>query len=116
MSIQSDFYALLDPVFGGQLYRNFAPSPAAAYGVYFRVTGVEESTLDANGGTGNPTNTRLQLDIYGPTGAQVDALAAGVKAALKGWAVENVLLLELDGYEPDTKLHRITLDISTWHL
>lgn len=115
MSIFSDFYSLLDPVFAGQLYRNFAPAPVGAYGVYFRVTGAEESTLDTNGGTGNPVNTRLQLDIYGTTGTQVDALAVAAKAALKSWAVENVLLMEMDGYEADTKLHRITLDISTWH-
>lgn len=116
MSVQADFFALLEPVFSGQLYRNFAPAPTVPYATFFRVTAAEESSLDTNGGTGNVINTRLQLDIYGSTGSQVDALASAAKAALKAWGTDNVILLEQDMYEAEPKLHRVMLDISTWHL
>ena len=116
MSILSDFLTLIDPLLGGRAYRNVAPDSAQPpYAVFFRVAGIEGLTLDENGGTGNETSTRIQLDIYG-SAADVDATAAAVKAALKTWAVVNVVLLEQDNYEKEVKLHRTTLDISAWHL
>lgn len=116
MSIQSDFYTLVGPLFSARLYPNVAPdTPVPPYAVYFRVSGIEVSTLDTNGGSGNPSNTRLQLDVWAKTYAEAQSSAAAVKTALKDWAVENNVLLEQDMYEPDTKLHRVMLDISTWH-
>lgn len=116
MSIQSDFYTLVGPLFGTRVYPNVAPdTPVAPYAVYFRVSGTEVSTLDSNGGAGNANHTRLQLDVWAKTYAEAQSSAAAVKTALKDWAVENNVLLEQDMYEPDTKLHRVMLDISTWH-
>lgn len=116
MTILSDFFSLVDPVFDGRAYRNAAPdSPTAPYAVFFRVTGVEGATLDPNGGIGNESETRMQLDIYALSGVDVDAKADAAKAALKGWSKSNIILLEQDGYEADTKLHRVTLDISIIH-
>ena len=115
MSILSDFLLLIDPLLGGRAYRNVAPDSAQVpYAVFFRVAEVEGVTLDENGGTDNEKSTRIQLDIYGAA-ADVDAVAASVKDALKSWAVTNVVLLERDGYEPEVKLHRTMLDISAWH-
>lgn len=116
MSILSDLYTLIGPVFAGRAYRNAAPdSPVAPYATFFRVAGVEGVTLDENGGTGNESNTRIQIDIYAATGVGVDEKAEAVKAALKGWHIVNVIELEMDGYEAEVKLHRVTLDISTIH-
>jgi hypothetical protein len=116
MSILGDFNALASPVFAGRVYRNTAgDSPTVPYATYFRVTAPEGLTLDTNGGTDNETNTRIQLDVYSRSGDELDALVAAMKAALKAWSISNVILMEMDGYESDTKLHRTTLDISTWH-
>lgn len=116
MSILSDFFALVGPVFDGRAYRSTAPdSPVKPYATFFRVVGVEGVTLDENGGTDNESDTRIQIDIWALSGVDVDAKAAAVKAALKSWHISNVVLLEQDGYETDTKLHRITLDIATIH-
>lgn len=114
MSILSEFNALADPIFSGRVYRNNAgDGPVAPYAVFFRVTGVEGVTLDENGGIDNETETRIQLDIYAAGGTELDNLADAMKAALKGWSVSNVVLLEMDGWEPENKLNRITLDIAT---
>lgn len=115
MSILSQFLALVDPILDGRAYRNVAPDDVTApYAVYLRVSGVEGVTLDENGGTDNETATRIQLDIYG-SDTDVDARALAVKNALKAWAVDNVILLELDSYDPAVKLHRTMLDIATIH-
>lgn len=116
MSILSDFFALVGPVFDGRAYRNAAPaSPIAPYATFFRVSGIEGVTLDENGGTGNESETRIQIDVWALSGDEVDAKAEAVKAALKGWHISNVINLEQDDYETGTKLHRIMLDISTIH-
>lgn len=116
MSILTEFYSLAGPVFAGRAYRNTAPdSPQAPYATFSRVSGVEGNTLDANGGSGNETQTRIQIDIWAAGGVEADALADSLKAALKGWSVPNVLNMEMDGYDDEAKLHRIMLDISTTH-
>jgi hypothetical protein len=114
MSILTDFYALANPIFSGRVYRNNAgDSPTAPYAVFFRVAGVEGVTLDENGGIDNETETRIQLDVYAAGGTELDNLVGSMKAALKGWSVSNVILLEMDGWESENKLNRITLDIAT---
>lgn len=114
MSILADFYTLAGPVFNGRAYRNFAPSsPQLPYAVFFRVSGVEGTTLDANGGDDNEVETRIQIDIWSKSGVEVDSLATALKGALKVWSVSNTILLEMDGSEPELELHRITLDIQT---
>lgn len=114
MSLMSSFNTLVDPIFSGHAYRNHAgDKPVAPYAVFFRVSAVEGVTLDENGGTDNETESRIQMDIYARGGTEVDNLAAAVKAALKGWSVPNIVLLEMDGWAPENGLHRITLDIAT---
>jgi hypothetical protein len=115
MSIMSDFLALVDPILNGQAYRNVVPDSAVApYAKFFRVSGVEGVTLDENGGDDNETATRIQIDIYGAS-TDVDTKTAAIKAALKSWHISNVVLLEMDGFEDEVKLHHTTLDIGTIH-
>lgn len=117
MSLQTDLFTLLESLFSGRVYPSLAPEDTASpYVVYTRVSSVEENSLDANGGSANASNTRLQIDIYASSYSAAQSSAATVKSALKGWATENTLQGEQDFYEPDTKLHRVMLDVSTWHL
>jgi len=115
MDILAAFLALVDPIMGGQAYRNVIPEGIPPpYAKFFRVSAIEGLTLDENGGDGNETTTRIQLDIYGSS-PDVEVKTRAVKASLKAWSVDNVVLLELDGFEAEVKLHRTTLDISTIH-
>ncbi len=117
MSLQTDFIALTSAIFAGRVYpAGSEEAPVPPYATFFRVAAIEGATLDLNGGTGNETNTRLQVDVWSLSYLEAQAKAGAVKAALKGWPVENVLLGEQDVFESDTKLHRVMLDISTWHL
>ena len=117
MSLSTDFIALASALFAGRVYPvGSEEKPIPPYATFFRVAAVEGATLDPNGGTSNETNTRLQVDVWALTYLEAQAKAEILKAALKGWSVENVLLGEQDMFESDTKLHRVMLDISTWHL
>ena len=116
MSMQTEFVALVGPIVSGRVYPMGVTVPVAPYLTYTRIAAVEQSTLDANGGTGNPINTRIQVDVWAQSYGDAQAKAAAVKAALKTWSVENVLLNEQDIYDSETKLHRVMLDVSTWHL
>jgi hypothetical protein len=117
MSVQTDFIALAGAIFEDRVYPFGAEEmPVPPYATFFRVAAAEEATLDQNGGTDNPSNTRLQVDVWSLKYLEAQELADAVKDALKGWAVENTLLGEQDMFEEDTRLHRVMLDISTWHL
>lgn len=117
MSLQTDFYTLINGIFIGRLYPSVAPlGVVVPYATYSRISAIEQTTLDTNGGTGNSTNTRLQIDIWSTSYGDCQTKASAVKTALKGWSTENVILSESEDYEPDTLLHRVMLDISTWHL
>jgi len=116
MSMQTSFINLATPAFEGGVYpKGSAPPYAGPYATFFRVAGVEGLTLDKNGGTDNETNTRLQVDVYAKSYTEAQAAADALKALLKDWSRDNVVLLEMDGHEPDTGLHSVTLDISVWH-
>ncbi|MBK5206123.1 MAG: DUF3168 domain-containing protein [Polaromonas sp.] len=117
MNFQAELKTLLGSLVTGGVWANVVSGVAVTpYITWSRITAIEQTTLDTNGGTGNASNTRLQIDVWALTYAEAQTKAAAVKAALKGWAVENILLDEQDMHEPDTGLHRVMLDLSTWHL
>lgn len=116
MSLQEDLFTLAAPIFSSRVYPNVAPEAVARpYMTYTRITGLEETTLDGNGGVNNLRNTRLQLDVWAATYAEAQTKAEALRTALKNWTVTNIFQSDQDMYEPDTKLHRVMLDISTWH-
>jgi hypothetical protein len=117
MSVITDLQAALAAGLGGtRAYPNVAPDGAAMpYVTYSRISSVEENSLAVNGGTGNLANTRFQLDVWAATYAQAQTTSGAVKSALKSWSVTNVINIEQDLYESDTKSHRVMIDFSTWH-
>lgn len=117
MSMQTEFVTLVGAITAGRVYpMGSATAPVAPYITYTREIAIEQTTLDANGGTGNAINTRFQVDIWSMSYGEAQSLAAAVKSTMKGWAAENVLLGDHDFYEADTKLHRVMLDYSIWHM
>jgi len=115
MNILDEFLALVDPIMDGQAYRNVIPeNTPAPYAKFSRVAAVEGVTLDENGGDDNEVATRIQLDIFGES-ACVDAKTKAIKRALKTWAVDNVVVLEMDDFDHSVKLHRTILHIATIH-
>lgn len=116
MTMLTDFAELAGALVAGRVYpQGAAPPYVGTYINYARINAVEEATLDSNGGLGNLVNTRLQIDVYSLAFADAQAAAVALKAALKNWALQNLTIAEQDMYEPDTKLHRVMIQISIWH-
>lgn len=113
-SVQEALVAQLSAVVSGRIYPLVAPDGAAMpYVVYQRVASTVDNVLAGNG---NPPieNTRLQIDVWAASYASAQATAEAIKDALLAWGTQNVLIQELDQYEPTTKKYRVILDYSTW--
>jgi hypothetical protein len=117
MSVITDLQTALAASLGTvRAYPNVAPDSAAMpYVTFSRISSVEENSMAVNGGAGNLANTRFQLDVWAATYAQAQTTSGVVKAALKAWSVTNVINIEQDLYESETKSHRVMIDFSTWH-
>lgn len=113
-SIQEQLVAQLNGVAAGGIWAIIAKQGASLpYITYQRITNTTNNVLAGNG---NPPveNTRIQIDVWGTTYAEAQAIAAAVKAAMLAWAVQNVLLLDYDLYEQDVKIYRVLLEYSIW--
>ena len=89
-----------------------APVPAVTYQV------IDRPRINTASMTGNNArvNSRVQIDSWARTYAEVKALAAAVKTAVLASSITAISLDERDLYEPDTELYRVSADFSTWHL
>ena len=113
--IQQQIFALLSGATeaGTRVFPLVAPDGVPRpYIVYQRVSAISENVLSGDAGL---TNTRFQIDVYGDTYAQAQTVGAAVIALMAGWSVQNVNLMAQDFFEPDTKLHRCSMDFSIWH-
>ncbi len=112
MAIQEQLKAALAGVAGGRIFPHIAlEGVSKPYVTYFRLSVIPETTLSS----GRPLeNTIFQIDVYDKTAAGANSTKDAVKAALDAWAVKNVIQSEQDLYEPDTRLHRVTMDVSVW--
>lgn len=115
MSLQTDLFTLLQGLVSDRVYPSGTAATTTPYITYQRITAIEQTSLDTNGGTGNLYNTIMQIDVWASSYGAAQTLAESVKTALKGWSNQNVVQSELDEYEQDTKLHRVLLDVSIWH-
>lgn len=114
-TIQEQLVALLsgNTDAGTEVHPMTAPDGTVPpYITYQRITADEEPVLSGSSGL---TNTRVQIDIYARTYAQVQTIAAQVDALFAAWSVQNVSLPAQDLYEDAVKLFRISADYSIWH-
>lgn len=113
-SIQEQLVGLLSGITSGRLYPMVAPDTVTKpYLVYQRISSAVNNILTGNG---NPPieNTRYQIDVWASTYASAQVTADAVKAAMLGWSVQNVQVLESDQYESQTQLYRVLMDYSVW--
>jgi hypothetical protein len=110
--IQEQLQGVLAPVVDGASFPNLAAQDALPpYIVYQRIVSVTHNNLQ---GPSDLQNTRVQIDAYAKTYAGVQQTAAAVRAAMQDAPFSNVQLTEQDFYEPEVRLHRVSLDYSIW--
>lgn len=115
MTIEADLFTLLSSGTdaGSRVYPLVAPdSPVKPYLVYQRIFGNSENLMRGQAGI---INTRFQIDCYADTFLAARVLFNQVDTKFSGWAIQNVSISNLDLYEQDVKLYRVTADYSVWH-
>jgi hypothetical protein len=109
MSVLSDIQSAVQGVVG-KCYPMVAPEkPPIPYAVYFQVANSPEVTTD---NTIPIENTRVQIDVYASTYAQVQQLSGDVRTALLN--IGAVPIMAQDLYEDEVKLFRVMQDFSIW--
>jgi hypothetical protein len=63
-------------------------------------------------GQTNATVWLYRIDVYATTGKECGQIAASVKSIMRGFAYKNTHWMEMDGYEPETRVCRRTLDFN----
>ena len=90
---------------------NKSQTISVPYIVIQRVASVPNVSLQ---GASDLQNTRMQVDVYAKTVAEVDTLVRQIAAAFAASIITNVPVLSVDLFEPETKLFRTTKDFSIW--
>lgn len=112
-TIAEDLVSVVGPSLGNRFYPNIAPANAAfPYGVYALVSAAPTQSLE---GEITPTNWRYQVDVFSPQKSVVDGLGRSIRAAMNAAAAfKSTCQMQIDDYEFDAKLYRVTLDFSIW--
>jgi hypothetical protein len=105
--------AAVSALVNARIFPNVIPQDAVTPAVrYTVVDDVPWNTLD---GTVSRRRARVQIDAYAkkylPAHALADAIVGAV-GTITGPEVTALLLMRRDGYEDETELHRVSLDVS----
>ena len=112
MSLETSLQTLLNPLASGGAFQDVAgQSPVAPYIVWQQVVSTTNNNML---GASNMQNTRLQIDIYAPTGTQRSTIEAAVISAMAAASFTNVQISSQSMYEPETRLYRRMLEFSVW--
>jgi len=87
---------------------------------YQRISGPRIRAHEGPSGLARP---RIQVDCWAETYAAAKELARRVRQSVDGWRGESAgirindvsVVTEMDGYEPDTGIWRVQLDLIVWH-
>lgn len=80
---------------------------------YVRISGGQVNSMGGYSGLENP---RMQIDVWGATYTAAKTLAALVHAAMSAATTFSALLIsDMDLYEDDTKIYRVSMDFSVWN-
>ncbi len=97
---------------GGVWYAiNTTQPPVYPFIVWTRVVSAANAVLQ---GPTDLQNTRIQVDIYSRRISEAAGLESALEAAFAEWAVQNVPIASMDGFEEEVRAYRITKDYSVW--
>lgn len=80
---------------------------------YSRISGGQVNSM---GGFSNLENPRVQVDVWAATYTAAKTLAALVHTAMGGATTYSAILIsDMDLFEDDTKIYRVSMDFSVWN-
>lgn len=80
--------------------------------VYGRVS---NSPITSLSGRSNLDQVRMQLDIYAYDFLVAKRIAGQARVAMEAASFKGLLVSDLDMYEAETKLYRVSMDFRCWH-
>jgi len=106
--------ALISALVSTRIYPVILPQNVTLPAItYSRISGGQ---INSFSGYSNLENPRIQIDVWGVTYASVQALAALVHTAMDGATTFGALLeSDMDFYEDDTLIYRVSMDFSVWN-
>jgi len=97
---------------GARVYRNAAPQGAAEPRITFaRATNAPVVSLSGRSGL---DQVRLQVDCWAKRAEDAQALAHQVRLLLEAQPFKALMQNDFSAFEPDTKLHRWSMDFRCW--
>lgn len=110
--IENTIYTALSGLASGRVYPIVMPEKGTVPAiVYQRISSTPENTLD---GGATIDQIRIQVDTYAKTYAEAKNLASQVRTALESSSAKATLQTDVDFFEPDVKLYRVTQDFYCW--
>lgn len=107
MTIESELYTTLSGFIDGRVYPSVAPlGTATPYLIFIVPSKVNGDVLCGQA----EKRISIQIDIYDKSLVSANELLNDAFTLLSSFEPESVI--ELSGYEPDTELHRATLEFS----
>lgn len=110
--MQEDLVTALSSIAGGRVYPQLAAEGCSLPYVIYSGVGAPMNDL---AGTGTLYRTVMALNIYAITYAEAQSVAASVKGIMTSFIHKNLLQMQQDLYEQETRLHRVLLEFVVWH-
>jgi hypothetical protein len=97
----------------GRIFPNVIPQGVSMPAIRYLV--VDDVPMNVLAGNASRRSARVQIDAYAKKYLDAHAVAdavAGAVGTLSGPAVTAVVIDRRDGYEDETELHRVSMDVS----
>jgi hypothetical protein len=109
----AELFSLLAPALPNKVFKALAPMGThEPYVIYAMVTAVAQNTLC---GYMQADDVHYRIDSYALTNAEAVAIMERIKRYLRAAADPPLVWSEQELYEQDTRIHRRSIDISTWY-
>jgi Protein of unknown function (DUF3168) len=106
-------YGLLSAALPHKVFKALAPMQTREpYVIYAMVTAVPQNTLC---GYMRADEVHYRIDSYAGTDAEASQIMERIKRYLRAAADPPLVWSEQELYEQDTRIHRRSIDISTWY-
>jgi hypothetical protein len=113
MMTEAEIFAVLEQAFPQRAFLMLAPATAhEPYLIFTRISQIPANDLC---GYAQTDLVHYQIDSYARTHAQALANMENAIRLLRASPDPPLVNNEQDMYEQDTRIHRITIDISTWY-
>jgi Protein of unknown function (DUF3168) len=108
----AELYSVIAPALPNKVFKALAPMQTREpYVIYAMVTAVPQNTLC---GYMQADEVHYRIDSYATTEAEAAAIMERIKRYLRAAADPPLVWSEQELYEQDTRIHRRSIDVSTW--